>query len=68
MELRRRWPETAPVATPLFVVALFPAAWALLGSFTSKDIVSPVPVLWFRPTLQNHLDVIATPAVRIGIL
>ena len=69
MELRRRWPETALVATPLFVVALFPAAWALLSSFKSlKDIVSPLPLLWFRPTLQNYLDVIATPAVQMGIL
>ncbi len=69
MELRRRWPETALVAIPLFVVALFPVAWAALSSFKSlKDIVSPVPVLWFRPTLRNYLDVIATPAVQMGIL
>ena len=69
MELKHRRLERILVAVPLFVIALFPVAWAFLSSFkTLKDIVSPVPVLFFRPTLQNYLDVIATPAVQMGIL
>ena len=69
MELKRKRLETILVAIPLFIVALFPVAWAFLSSFKSlKDIVSPVPILLFRPTLQNYLDVIATPAVQMGIL
>ena len=68
MELKRTRLEVVLVAIPLFVVALFPVAWAFLSSFKSlKDIVSPVPVLLFRPTLQNYLTVLATPAVQMGI-
>ena len=69
MKPKRTRLEAILVAIPLFVVALFPVAWAFQSSFKSlKDIVSPVPVLLFRPTLQNYATVLATPAVQMGIV
>jgi multiple sugar transport system permease protein len=57
------------VAGPLLLVTLFPVLWTLLGSFKQlKDIVSPTPVLFFSPTLQNYAGVLATPSVRSGVL
>jgi multiple sugar transport system permease protein len=57
------------IAIPFAFIALFPVLWAFLSSFKSlKDIVSPVPVLFFRPTFQNYVDVLATPAVQMGVM
>lgn len=56
------------IALPFLLVALFPVIWAFISSFKAlKDIVSPVPVLLFKPTLQNYVDVLATPAVQMGV-
>ena len=69
MGVKRGKAERVLVAAPLLVVALFPIAWTILNSFkTLRDIVSPVPVLWFRPTLENYATVLATPAVQGGLL
>lgn len=68
MALKRGRLEAGLIATPLLIVALFPVAWAFLSSFkTLKDIVSPVPVLLFQPTLQNYVTVLMTPAVQMGL-
>lgn len=56
------------LAAPLLLVALFPVLWTVLNSFKSlRDIVSPIPVLLFRPTLANYATVLATPSVRSGL-
>ncbi len=61
--------ERVLVVAPLLVVALFPIAWTILNSFkTLRDIVSPIPVLLFRPTLENYATVLETPAVQGGLL
>ena len=53
----------------LLFIALFPVLWTLLGSFkTLKDIVTPVPVFVFTPTLGNYASVLATPAVQLGLM
>ena len=67
--LRRGRLEAGLIAAPFLIVALFPVAWAFLSSFkTLKDIVSPVPVLLFQPTVQNYVTVLMTPAVQMGLL
>ncbi len=64
---RKSW-EAALIVGPLVFVALFPVIWAFLSSFkTLRDIVSPVPVLLFRPTLANYITVLETPAVQMGL-
>lgn len=69
MAVARRGAADLFIAAPLLAVALAPVLWAFLSSFkTLKDIVSPMPVLIFRPTLRNYLDVLATPAVQMGLL
>ncbi len=43
----------------VLVVMLFPFYWMLLTSFRNQvDNVSPTPVWWFRPTLENYQNVI----------
>jgi multiple sugar transport system permease protein len=43
----------------VLVVMLFPFYWMILTSFRSQvDNVSPVPVWWFTPTLENYQNVI----------
>lgn len=57
------------LAVLVLLVALVPVLWTLLSSFkTLRDIVSPVPVLVFAPTLDNFRDVLTTPAVREGLV
>lgn len=52
----------------LLFITLFPVLWALLGSFkTLKDIVTPVPVLFFQPTLDNYVHVLTEPSVQRGL-
>jgi multiple sugar transport system permease protein len=43
---------------------LFPFAWMVLSSFkTQSELLSPVPVWFFRPTLDNYAQVFADPRV-----
>ncbi len=61
--------STAVMIALLLFIALFPVLWTLLGSFkTLKDIVTPVPVIVFTPTLGNYVTVLATPAVQLGLM
>ena len=61
--------STAVMIGLLLFIALFPVLWTLLGSFkTLKDIVTPVPVFFFTPTLGNYASVLATPAVQLGLM
>lgn len=61
--------STAVMIGLLLFIALFPVLWTLLGSFkTLKDIVTPVPVFVFTPTLGNYASVLATPAVQLGLM
>ncbi len=68
MAVIRRLSTVVMIALLLFI-ALFPVLWTLLGSFkTLKDIVTPVPVIVFTPTLGNYVTVLATPAVQLGLM
>jgi multiple sugar transport system permease protein len=61
--------STVVIAAILLILMLFPVLWTFLGSFkTLKDIVTPVPVLLFTPTLANYAAVFSAPAVRLGIV
>ena len=51
------------------LLALLPVLWTFLSSFKNlRDIISPVPILVFAPTLENYQTVLATPAVRDGLI
>lgn len=51
------------------LLALSPILWTFLSSFKSlKDIISPVPIVVFAPTLANYQAVLSTPAVRDGLV
>ncbi|WP_191058890.1 carbohydrate ABC transporter permease [Geminicoccus harenae] len=53
----------------IVLLALLPVFWTILSSFKSlRDIVSPIPVLVFQPTLENYRTVLTTPAVRDGLV
>jgi multiple sugar transport system permease protein len=68
VEVMRRF-STSLTITLLLFVTLFPVLWTFLGSFkTLKDIVTPVPVLFFTPTLANYAVVLSTPAVQLGLM
>lgn len=52
----------------LIFIALMPILWTILGSFkTLKDIVTPVPVLFFKPTLANFATILSNPSIRDGL-
>ena len=59
-------------AIPLVIIVfltLFPILWTFLSSFkTLRDIVTPVPKLFFTPTLANYAQVLAAPAVQAGLI
>jgi multiple sugar transport system permease protein len=56
------------IAFMLLFVTLFPILWTFLGSFKSlKDIVTPVPVFIFHPTLANYGSVLSTSSVQQGL-
>lgn len=41
------------------VFAVFPIFWTFLNSFKQlRDIVTPVPKLFFRPTIQNYVRIV----------
>jgi multiple sugar transport system permease protein len=51
------------------ILALLPVLWTFLSSFKSlRDIISPVPILVFAPTLDNYRTVLETPTVREGMI
>lgn len=53
----------------IVILTLFPIFWTFLSSFkTLRDIVTPVPKLFFTPTLDNYATVLATPAVQTGLV
>ncbi|WP_111430569.1 carbohydrate ABC transporter permease [Rhodobacteraceae bacterium DSL-40] len=51
------------------LVAQMPILWTLLGAFKSlRDIVTPVPKLFFTPTLENFATILHNPTIRDGLL
>lgn len=68
MAIRIRSIASAIIIAPLLFIALFPVIWAFLSSLKNlRDIVSPVPILIFKPTLANFVSVLNTPAVQLGL-
>lgn len=52
----------------LVVVALLPVLWTALGAFKElKDIVTPIPKLFFSPTLENFATILQNPAIKDGL-
>ena len=52
----------------LILFAIIPIFYALLGSFKElKDIVTPIPKIFFSPTLENYITVLTTDSVLKGI-
>lgn len=53
----------------LVLVALAPILWTVLGAFKQlRDIVTPVPKLFFSPTLENFATILGNPIIRDGLL
>jgi multiple sugar transport system permease protein len=60
---------TALVLVVIVVYAVFPIAWTLLNSFKDlRDIITPVPKLIFRPTLQNYQLVVRISDISAALL
>jgi multiple sugar transport system permease protein len=54
--------------TLLVFIALTPILWTTLGAFKKlKDIVTPVPTLFFTPTLENFVTILQNPSIRDGL-
>ncbi|PZU83142.1 MAG: sugar ABC transporter permease [Shinella sp.] len=52
----------------MILIALLPIVWTILGSFKKlKDIVTPVPTLFFTPTLENFATILKNPSIRDGL-
>lgn len=52
----------------LVLVALTPILWTALGAFKQlRDIVTPVPKLFFTPTLENFATILGNPTIRDGL-
>lgn len=52
----------------LVLIALAPILWTVLGSFKKlRDIVTPVPKLFFTPTLENFATILLNPSIRDGL-
>lgn len=52
----------------LVFVAVVPILWTALGAFKQlKDIVTPVPKLFFTPTLANFATIFSNPSIRDGV-
>ncbi len=57
------------IVAALVVVALAPILWTILGAFKSlRDIVTPVPKLFFTPTLENFATIIENPTIHDGLI
>lgn len=51
------------------LVALTPILWTTLGAFKQlRDIVTPVPKLFFTPTLENFATILGNPTIRDGLV
>lgn len=51
------------------IIALTPILWTTLSAFkTLRDIVTPVPKLFFRPTLANFVTIFANPSIQDGLV
>ena len=49
--------------------AIIPVAWTLLNAFKNRiDIVTPVPMFFFTPTLDNFAYVLGRESVLAGLL
>ncbi|AQZ53812.1 carbohydrate ABC transporter permease [Martelella mediterranea] len=67
VSLIRRWLSGLLLAAMVFV-ALTPILWTVLGSFKRlRDIVTPVPKLFFSPTLENFAIILQNPSIREGL-
>lgn len=52
----------------MLFIALTPILWTVLGSFKRlKDIITPVPKLFFSPTLENFATILQNPSIRQGL-
>ena len=52
----------------LVFVAIVPIAWTALGAFKQlTDIVTPVPKLFFTPTIANFATILNNPSIRDGL-
>lgn len=52
----------------LILIALGPLFWTFLGALKElRDIVTPVPKLFFSPTLDNFATILRNPTVREGL-
>ncbi|HBD89156.1 MAG: sugar ABC transporter permease [Rhodobacteraceae bacterium GWE1_64_9] len=51
------------------LVALTPILWTTLGAFKQlRDIVTPIPKLFFTPTLENFATILGNPTIRDGLV
>src|SRR5262249_4591466 len=63
-----RWIAKSAVALAAPIAGI-PALWALLNAFKNRvDIVTPVPLLVFQPTLDNILYVLGRESVTSGLV
>lgn len=54
--------------TFLVFVALLPVLWTALGAFKElRDIVTPIPKLFFTPTIENFITILQNPAIKDGL-
>jgi multiple sugar transport system permease protein len=70
MRARRKagWLAKSAVAVAA-AMAVIPALWTLLNAFKNRvDIVTPVPLLIFHPTLDNFLYVLSRGSVAAGLV
>jgi multiple sugar transport system permease protein len=70
MSRRRKGQWLAKSAVALAAaMAVIPALWTLLNAFKDRvDIVTPVPLLIFHPTLDNILYVLGRESVTAGLV
>lgn len=53
----------------LIIVALGPILWTVLSAFKElRDIVTPVPKIFFTPTLDNFATILRNPTIRDGLV
>jgi len=70
MRARRKGGWLAKSAVTLAAaMAVIPALWTLLNAFKNRvDIVTPVPLLIFQPTLDNFMYVLSRGSVAAGLV
>jgi multiple sugar transport system permease protein len=57
------------VLSIFILVAISPIFWTLLNSFKIlKDILTPVPKIFFRPTLENYIAILNATALKKALL